>query len=195
MRVRSLLRVGGVVGAAALTLGLVAPASHAERTEVSFEDAVWGAVYDNMVTGVDPDDPLVLFAGVSLEGVCDQEGTTATLRARAKGDARIDRLVDRGPLYVYDFGGLSFIEFIGGYCAGVITDAPEPVAVGKGTIRFRVELTFDGEQYTPTSVTDTVNGSVRTSDGDTWAVNGSAQTTFDPDENFENVSFTVRNKR
>lgn len=195
MRVRSLLRVGGVVGAAALTLGLVAPASHAQRTEVSFEDAVWGAVYDNMVTGTDPDDPLVLFAGVSLEGVCDRDGTTATLRARAKGDARIDRLVDRGPLYVYDFGGLSFIEFIGGYCGGEIAEAPEPVAVGTGTIRFRVELTFDGEEYTPTSVTDTVNGSVRTAGGDTWAVNGNAHTIFDPDESLQDVSFTIRNKR
>ena len=195
MRVPSLLRVGGVVGAAALTLGVVAPASHAERTEVSFEEPAWAAVYDNMVTGVDPDDPLVLFAGVSLEGVCDREGTTATLRARAKGDTRVDRLVDRGPLYVYDFDGLSFIEFLTDYCSSEHAEPPEPVAVGQGTIRFRVELKFNGEEYVPTSSTDTVNGSVRTTDGDTWAVNGHAQTTFDPDENFQKISFTIRNQR
>ena len=191
MRVRSLLRVGGAVGAAALTIGAVAPAGYAEPTEVSFFDAIWGVGYDNIVTGVDPDDPLVLFAGVTADEWCeDDKGTTATVRARTKGDTRVETLVDRGPLYVYDAGGLPFFEFADQYCNGEVTD-PEPVAVGTGTIRFRVEFTNGA----PPFVTTTVNGSVRTADGDTWAVNGYQELTFDPGPNPKTISFTIRNQR
>jgi hypothetical protein len=191
MRARSLLRVGGVVGAAALTLGAVAPASHAEPTEVSSFEAVFGFGYDNILTGVDPSDPLVMYAGVSLDQWCDPDGgTAATLRQRAKGDTAIARAVARFPLYVYDAGGLPFPEFADQYCAGAITD-PEPVAVGTGTFRFQVEFTDSA----PPFVTNTVNGTVRTADGDTWAVNGYAETVFDPGPEAQEMSFTIRNQR
>ena len=191
MRVRSLLRVGGVVGAAALTLGAVAPASHAERTEVSFDEGVFAWGYDNIITGVDPSDPLVMFAGVSLDQWCDPDGgTAATVRVREKGDTAIERTVARFPLWVYDAGGLPFPEFADQYCAGEITD-PVPVAVGTGTFRFHAEFTDSAPPY----VTNTVNGSVRTADGDTWAVNGYQDLTFDPGPNPKNISFTIRNQR
>jgi hypothetical protein len=174
-----------------LTLGAVAPASHAEPTEVSSFEAVFGFGYDNILTGVDPSDPLVMYVGVSLDQWCDPDGgTAATLRQRAKGDTAIARAVARFPLYVYDAGGLPFPEFADQYCAGAITD-PEPVAVGTGTFRFQVEFTDSA----PPFVTNTVNGTVRTADGDTWAVNGYAETVFDPGPEAQEMSFTIRNQR
>jgi hypothetical protein len=190
MRVSSLLRVGGVVGAAALTLGAVAPVSHAERTEVSFYEVGWGVFYDNKVNGVDPDDPLALFAGASLDDRCNEEFGTATIRARTKGDTGVERLVDRGPLYVYDAGDILAGDLADKYCAGEIA-RPELVAVGEGTIRFRIEL----DDGAPRFVVNTVNGSVRTPAGDTWAVNGYAELVFDPGPNPQNISFTIRNQR
>jgi hypothetical protein len=44
-------------------------------------------------------------------------------------------------------------------------------------------------------VVNTVNGSVRTPAGDTWAVNGYAELVFDPGPNPQNISFTIRNQR
>ena len=190
MRVRPLLRVGGVLGAAALTLGAIAPVSHAERTEVSFYEVGWGVFYDNKVNGVDPDDPLALYAGATLDDRCNEEFVPATIRARTKGDTGVERLVDRGPLYVYDAGDILAEDLADKYCAGKIA-RPELVAVGEGTIRFRIEL--DGGA--PRFVVNTVNGSVRTPAGDNWAVNGYAELVFDPGPNPQNVSFTIRNQR
>ncbi len=191
MRVRPLLRAGGVVGAAALTLGVVAPVSHAEPTEVSFFEGVFGFGYDNISTGVDPSDPLVMYVGVSLDQWCtDDEGSTAKVRQRAKGDTVQERAVARFPLWIYDGGGLTFPEFADGYCAGEVTD-PELVAVGTGTFRFDVEFT-DGASPL---VTNTVNGTVRTNDGDNWAVNGYAEIVFDPGPEAHELSLTVRNQR
>ena len=191
MRARLLLQVGGVLGAAALTLGAVAPVSHADRTAVSLSEEVFGFGYDNIITGVDPSDPLVLYAGVSLDQWCDPDGgTAATVRQRAKGDTAIARTVARFPLWVYDAGGLPFPEFADQYCEGAITD-PEPVAVGTGTFRFQVKFTDSA----PPLVTNTVNGSVRTADGDTWAVNGYAEIVFDPGPETQEMSFTIRNQR
>ena len=195
MRVRPLLRAGGVVGAAAFALGVVAPVSHAEPTEVSFFSGSWGVGFDNIVTGVDPTDPLVLFAGASLDERCAEEGgTPATGRSRSKGDEEVQTLVDRGPLWVYDAGGMPFIEFTQKYCLGEISD-PELVAVGEGTIRFRVEIAYSDTAPPDIYVYNTVNGSVRTADGDNWAVNAHAELTVDPTPNPVSVSFTIRNER
>ncbi len=191
MRVRPLLRTAGVFGAAALTVGAVAPASHAEPTEVSFFEGVFGFGYDNILTGVDPSDPLVMYVGVSLDQWCtDDEGSAATVRERAKGDTAIARTVARFPIWIYDGGGLSFPEFADQYCAGAIID-PEPVAEGTGTFRFEVEFSDSA----PPFVTNTVNGSVRTADGDTWAVNGYAEIVFDNGPNAQEMSLTIRNQR
>ncbi len=190
MHVRSLRRVGGVVGAAALTLGAVAPASHAEPTEVSFSEEVFGFGYDNILTGVDPSDPLVMYVGVSLDEWCGDAGATAMVRQRAKGDTAIARAVARFPVWVYDGGGLPFPEFADQYCAGAIID-PEPVA--EGTALFQFQATFtDGA---PPFVTNSVTGSVRTAGGDTWAVSGYAEIVFDQGPNAQEMSLTIRNQR
>jgi len=78
-------------------------------------------------------------------------------------------------LFRFWWGSLCRVLDVCVFCAGEVTD-PELVAVGTGTFQFDVEFN-DGA---PPLVTNTVNGTVRTNDGDNGAVNGYAEIVFDP---------------
>lgn len=196
MRVRPLLRAGGVVGAAALTLGVVAPVSHAEPTEVSFFDAGWGLGFDNTTTEHEPAE-LILLTGASVEERCADEYPTATVRARAKGDATAERLVDRGAFYVYEGGGRDFLDFTDDVCAAIASggSAPTPVASGEGTLVTTVDLEFAGDELVSLSADFAAHGWVRTTDGDHWAVRGNTAITFLPEFDLESQQFTILNRR
>ena len=71
MRARSLLRVGGVIGAAALTLGLAAPASHAGRATVETFEAPYILLIDNVVAGPPGTEQAILVANGRVEEGCE----------------------------------------------------------------------------------------------------------------------------
>jgi hypothetical protein len=192
-------RVAGVVGGAALAVGLVAAPSQA-RTVVIAEEVPWAFFYDDFVTG-DGESSLILYTGGSVEDECTMDYPIATNRVRLHGDppaagaTQVERFVTRGDFHLYEGNGLDAVEYAAAVCETLAAggEAPEPVAVGSGTVRSVVEVAFAGPTAPPDVTTaNTAVGVVETPDGDHWAVRGEAELTLSPEFSVDHVDLEVR---
>lgn len=176
MRARSLLRVGGVIGAAALTLGLAAPASHAGRATVEKFEAPYILLIDNVVAGPPGTEQAILVANGRVEEGCEGEARPGQFRRVTIGEppdegARVfERSVESVDLYLYDSGGLIPPDWTDLVCQA--DTPPEPFAAGRGVARNSDRFDFVGGDGPDATLRSAVNGFVRTDDGDRWLVKG-----------------------
>ena len=204
MRTRPLIKTLAIASATTLALGLTAAPSQAARTVVTTEEQPWTLFYDNVVTDADPNNTMILYTGASVGEECAGDLPTVKVRSRAKGEegaagaTLVERFVTRATFYVYEGNDLDAVEFFDQVCASLSTggEAPTPIATGRGLVKRRVDVAYNGAAGAP-DVTDVNSavGVVRTTDGQRWAVRGEAELTLSPDFSVDHVSFDIRNRR
>lgn len=198
---RRLITTLAATVAATVAVGLVATPGHA-RTEVSREQVPYAFFYDNIVTAEgEPASTLILFAGASPQQQCTGDVPMADLRVRVKGtppeSGAIIResFVERGGLWLYEGGGLQAPDFLGQYCEAYFSggDVPQALGVGEGTVRAGVSVDFVGPDAPESAQqTNVAVGLVRTDEGRSLFVRGSAALTLAPEFSVDEVELLVR---
>jgi hypothetical protein len=188
------------VAAAALVAAGALPS--AARTDVNREELLYqGFFFDNVAVGTgDPD--VILFADVSPAQMCAGTEVPFVERGRVSGVPPADgasenySFVKRGPLELYDGGGLSAPDFVGAYCAALEggSDVPEPIGIGEGLIQAEIQVEWSGDGAPPDVVqTDSVRGSVLTPGGERLVVRGDAEVVLAPVLELTYLSVQIRN--
>ncbi len=193
------IRIATATSAVVLATGLAAVPAQA-RTEVLHEEVPYGLLYDNVVVGTgDPD--LILLAGGTAEDFCTGNVPPARLLVRLKDDppaagaSQDEKLVDRGPLTLYDGGGLDAMAFLDQACGTYFSggDVPEPKATGYGRITAGIHVDWPDEGPEDARQTNSAQGPVRTPDGRVLVVRGEAELTLAPTFSVDAVSVEVLN--
>ena len=113
-----------------------------------------------------------------------------------EGATQNERFVTRGDFHLYDGSGLDAVEYAAEVCATLAVggEAPEPVALGSGTVQSMVDVLFRGGAAPPDVTTaNTAVGVVETTDGERWALRGEAELTLSPEFSVDHVDLEIRN--